>query len=308
VTLIVTVNGPDTIWLLADRRLSARGRRPNENGRKLMFLETTDGVAILGYAGLGATTGGTEPADWMSAVLRGRNMPLEQSLSVLAGALQRQFPRHLLRLAGPNPPVHNILIPAFVGASAHLYSIDMVFAHDRKSYKFRYTRHVVGGVGAKAGRTPRIGLAGSGLTQLMGKRQWARELLRLVRACDMQKISHNVVADHFATINHQVHLGATDGSVGPRCIVAWRNRKDGPHKGGGGQRYYTSKTLDRDAPALPSISNGMDVRALVNAIWPHMMASMPKPGESKGSLPELDVNALNAALAKLPEAPDETLK
>jgi hypothetical protein len=49
-----------------------------------MFLETTDDVAILGYAGLGATALGTKPADWMSAVLRGRNLPLEKSLEVLA--------------------------------------------------------------------------------------------------------------------------------------------------------------------------------------------------------------------------------
>jgi hypothetical protein len=57
-----------------------------------MFLETTDGVAILGYAGLGATAGGTEPADWMAAVLRCRNFPLEQSLGILADAMKAQMP------------------------------------------------------------------------------------------------------------------------------------------------------------------------------------------------------------------------
>ena len=50
--------------MLGDRRLSYQGRPPKEDGRKMMFLETTDGVAILGYAGLGATAKGTEPADW----------------------------------------------------------------------------------------------------------------------------------------------------------------------------------------------------------------------------------------------------
>jgi hypothetical protein len=49
-----------------------------------MFLETADGVAILGYAGLGATALATEPAHWMRAVLRGRVLPLERSLEVLA--------------------------------------------------------------------------------------------------------------------------------------------------------------------------------------------------------------------------------
>ncbi len=66
--------------MVADTRFIYSGRVPKENGRKLMFLETVDGIAILGYTGLGATVKGTEPADWMSAVLRGRNLPLEQSL------------------------------------------------------------------------------------------------------------------------------------------------------------------------------------------------------------------------------------
>jgi len=91
-TLIVTVNSPETIWLMADRRLTANRRLIKDDARKAMFLETTDGVAILGYTGLGATTRGTEPADWMSNVLRGRNWPLELSLGALADAAQRELP------------------------------------------------------------------------------------------------------------------------------------------------------------------------------------------------------------------------
>ena len=106
-----------------------------------MFLETTDGVAILGYAGLGATALGTEPADWMSAVLRGRNFTLEQSLGTLADAMKNQLPRHMVLM--PGAPAHNVFVPAFVGEDARLYTIDLVFASDRKSYQFRYTRHVV---------------------------------------------------------------------------------------------------------------------------------------------------------------------
>jgi len=124
-TLIATVNGRESIWMLADRRLSYQGRPPKEDGRKMMFLETTDGVAILGYAGLGATAKGTEPADWMSAVLRGRKLPLEQALGELAGAMQRQYPSHLIRFPKNVPASHNILIPAFVDAEVRLYTIDL---------------------------------------------------------------------------------------------------------------------------------------------------------------------------------------
>lgn len=61
-TLIVSVNGPETVWLLADRRLSRGTTVHSEDARKILLLETTDGVAILGYAGLGETVAGTEPA------------------------------------------------------------------------------------------------------------------------------------------------------------------------------------------------------------------------------------------------------
>ena len=33
--------------------------------------DTTDGVALLKYAGLGATAEGTKPGDWMAPVLHG---------------------------------------------------------------------------------------------------------------------------------------------------------------------------------------------------------------------------------------------
>ncbi len=42
-----------------------------------MLLDTTDGTAVLAYAGLGATAAGTEPSDWMSATLNGLNLPME---------------------------------------------------------------------------------------------------------------------------------------------------------------------------------------------------------------------------------------
>ena len=52
VTLVVTVNGPETIWLLADRRLTFKSCPPKDDARKVMFLETTDAVAFLDTPGL----------------------------------------------------------------------------------------------------------------------------------------------------------------------------------------------------------------------------------------------------------------
>ncbi|MCI0429740.1 MAG: hypothetical protein L0210_04245 [Rhodospirillales bacterium] len=119
-TLVVAVTGSESIWLLADRRLSIGGRPLKDDARKVMFLEATDGAAILGYAGLGATAGATEPSDWMERVLRGRNLPLEDSLRVLAGVMQRELPPHLIGI-----PSHHVIVPAFVGEEPRLYTIDL---------------------------------------------------------------------------------------------------------------------------------------------------------------------------------------
>ena len=59
-TLVATINTPESIWLLADRRLTYKGRPPKDDAHKVMVLEATDGVALLGYAGLGATALGNE--------------------------------------------------------------------------------------------------------------------------------------------------------------------------------------------------------------------------------------------------------
>jgi hypothetical protein len=60
----------------------------------------------LGYAGLGATALGNEPADWMSAVLRGRSFPLEHCLGVLPEAMKNQLPPHVDRM--PSGPAHDV--------------------------------------------------------------------------------------------------------------------------------------------------------------------------------------------------------
>jgi hypothetical protein len=222
VTLVVAVTGPESIWLLADRRLSYAARPPKDDGRKIMFLETTDGVAILGYAGLGAT-------------------------------------------------------------------------------RFRYTRHAKPPTGAP----PRLGLGGSSALRLIQDGKWMRNLLRVVRANERGNASARAVADHLATRNSGV--AATDQLVGPRCIVAWRYRKGGVKNGGGGQAYYTGLKQDGSSPSLPTIANGMDVRALVEAMMPRFMRDMETMLAGKPA-PEWDRDEVNAELARLPHGPDETLR
>jgi hypothetical protein len=293
--------------MMADRRLSCKGRAPKDDARKMMFLDTTDGMAILGYAGLGATALGTEPADWMSAVLRGRNLPLELSLGVLADAMKAQFPRHMVQIPRDYNAAHNLFATAFLGDEVRLYTIDLVFASDRKSYQFRYTRHVAERLALAKARTPRVGIGGSGALYLVRNKKWMRSLLSLIRTYDRGRVSSQAVADQLANLNEQVHLGVTDKSVGPRCIVGWRHRKGGIHIGGGGHQFYTGTTRDACSPALPTITNGMDVRALLEAMWPRIRQKLDSLGTGQHSR-DWNTQEINAELARVPDRPDEYLR
>lgn len=176
-TLVIGVIGPESIWMVADRRLSypkVAIRPPKEDGRKMMILETTDGVAFLGYAGLGSTSLGTEPADWMCRVLLGRNFPLEYSIGIIARAMQEQLPRHLLQMPGQGRPAHFVIIPALVGTDSRFYSIDLVLAPDRKTYEFRYRRLRYTDAPISTPSPPRIGVGGTGVLYLPTDRGWGR--------------------------------------------------------------------------------------------------------------------------------------
>lgn len=306
-TLILTINGPKTIWLLADRRLSFKNRPIKEDARKVMFLETPDSIAILGYAGLGATALGSEPSDWMSSVLRGRNLSLEQSLYELSAAMKRQLPRHLIRMPSNSLAAHNVMVTAFVNNEARFYSIDLAFAPDRKSYQFRYMRWKATNPDKTTSGPPRIGLAGTGGLFFYKNKKWMRSLLDLVKAHNNNQVSEQVIADRLADINYQVHLQIGDNSVGPNCIVAWHQLRDSSQQGGGSHLCYTGVVRDQNVPSLPKIANGMDVQALIDILMPPLEDIIE--ARETGRFPfELDKDKINEKLSRLPDEPDENLR
>lgn len=150
-------------------------------------------------------------------------------------------------------------------------------------------------------------IAGSGALHFLKDRKWIRNLLRVVKAYDRGQMSPRAVADHLASLNNEVHLRVADKSVGPRCIVAWRNRKGGVHKGGGAEAWYTGTTRDATAPFLPIIGNGKDITALLQKLQPHAIKAFAatRAGTKADSV---DEEELNAAIARLPDKPDENLR
>jgi len=302
-TLVVTVNGPETIWMLADRRLTQAGSMARDDARKLACLQTKDGVALIGYAGLGATARGTEPSDWIAAVLRSRKLELEQSLNVLARAMKEQFPPHIIGSAKRVGTSHAALVPAFVGPEVRLYGIGLKLAADGMSHEFVYTRWIR----PPRNLPPRLAVAGSGASYLIGNKKWKRDLLRLVKEHDRRRLADETIAEHLAALNYETHRAMSDGTVGPSCIIACRHRKGGARNGGGKHWCFTGSKRDRSAPMLPTIADGMDVSALIGVIAPEFNKAMVTWREGKPGR-ELDKDAINAELAKLPDKPDEELR
>ena len=57
---------------------------------------------------------------------------------------------------------------------------------------------------------------------------------------------------------------------------------------------------------LPAILNGLDVHALIGVMYPHMLKSFEGIGTDSPPK-EIDEDALNAELARLPDTPNEDL-
>ncbi|HWA57368.1 MAG TPA: hypothetical protein VG692_08950, partial [Gemmatimonadales bacterium] len=252
---------------------------------------------------LGATGQNNELADWMARVLRGRNLLLEPSIGAIRDAIHREVPRHLARLPGPGAVAHYLLAPAFVGTEARQYTVDVLLSADRKRYRTNFQKQVgiLPGTGAQV--ATRIVLTGDVTPQFLSNRHWVRPLLRLIKSCDAGRCPPGAVAQHLASVCYQYHLTRPAGSVGPRSIVGWRFRRQGRFKGGGGHLAFTGLQRDTNNPPLPSIGNGMDIGALVNVFMQHVQDLYKR----NQTIEHIDSTAIDEALRKLPDSPDEKL-
>jgi hypothetical protein len=195
-------------------------------------------------------------------------------------------------------PSHTIIAPAFVDDEPRLYILEVVLSADRKQKSFRFVRQNDAG----GRKPPLLAVAGSGGMSLFHRRKyWMRPLMRIVRAYDRSRVSAQTVANHMATLNNDVH--AVDVSVGPRSIVAWRNRKSGIYKGGGAQEFFNNCQRQNDSMIIPTIASGMDVRGIVQVLWDDMMKG--RFGLDADYHPNTD--EINAKIATLPHGPDESL-
>lgn len=190
-----------------------------------------------------------------------------------------------------------MIIPAFLGNKLKLYSIEL---HDLEvSWKHWPVEKL-------PWLTARVAMGGSGgihLAKHKNKKEWIRGVLRAVNAHDRGRASAIAVADQLAKLNNNVHLSEPDGSVGAGCIVAWRNKVGGAHKGGGSHNAYVGTTRT-DAPLIPTIGAGRDVSAIISVMMPHIakMHEAARAGQPAKEPEWAD------EFARLPDKPDEHLR
>lgn len=290
-TLVLALRGRTTIWMLADRRLTAGQRIVSDSATKLVRLESDGHKAIIGYAGLGATAAGTQPSEWMNNVFRGRRGPLEHLLGILAEAGLNELPKHIE--AGKFN--HTAIAVALKNRVPVTYGVGVRHSADSNQYEKYYTKYQTA-----AGNAPPVVVGGSGAAVVasLGIRA-IRPLLRLARAAEKGQISANKVSDEMAALSYRVHL--VEGTVGPRSIVLWTDKN-----GTGGQACYTGASRDANCSGVPTIANGMDVGAIAGLTM-RMMFESPS-ALVKGQFPNVDVDRINEELRKLPSGPNEKLK
>jgi hypothetical protein len=286
-------------------------RPPTDDAVKIACVEATDGRAIVSYAGLGATALGNQPSEWVVNTLRGRGaLTVEGALDVLAAAMQREFLPHLRQFKEVRDRQHGFLVPAFVGDEARLYGIELVATPT--GVVFRKYRAFMGGTLASSHITVPIGMVGSGCDALEKREpSWQKELLHLAKAYNSGKVSAIVVRRYLANLCYYAHKNTTGGSVGPSCIVIWRNSKFCRNKWGNSHADY-ERTKKVGASYLPSVSWGMDVGALckltaeVQAPWLGEALAAMKRGDPLP--PERPTDDLNDRLSRIPSKPDESLR
>lgn len=302
--------------MVADRRLSGGGRFI-DNAIKIMTIETSDGCALLGYAGLGSTAAGTQPSNWMSKVLRGRNLPMVQSLQCIADAMEREFVSHMRPFGRVAVASHTVVAAAFVGNEHRLYVIHLDASEARPRVQFNRCADEI--VGMNGSLTPHVAAVGSGIAPLQANslELWKGSLLRLVRAYNKGKVSDVVVSDFLARKCLEIHGQTKD--VGPNCLVAWRHPPSERARGSGGLRAYNGEVVWHDGTILPDISKGFDQGVFFRGLFELLMSpkmreqrkryfSAAALGDLSVSPPEIPRADVENLLRSVPRDPDEKLK
>lgn len=248
-TLIMALHGAKSVWLCTDRRLTYP-TNIRDDGCKVLSISGTDGVALLGYSGLGDSLAKTQPSDWMNDVLKDQHgLTVAQQLGLIADATKLHMPAQLALMNGTQ--FHAALASAIVNGEPCLYAMSIELRGIGLPPNFVFNRYCP---------PPRFAFAGSGADYLNDENKWTRDILRIVGRVESGHVNPLAVADRLAAMNETV--ASKDLFVSEECIVAWH------HNGGCHQLYNGAKRGAQEPFFLPIMSNGVDGRDLAKLMMP----------------------------------------
>jgi hypothetical protein len=267
--------------MLADRRLSFTRKPPIETGRKIYPFETLDGAGFLGYAGVGSCTGlGTEPSDWMARVLRGRDLTLDASLEVLAGAINARLGLHA-RAIGTN---HSVIAPCFLNGKPQIREIELTLG-DKGSWSVRHINWIVEQQKRFGQNSPVIAPRGSGAVVFEEDRNHCDCLRKILKAHDRGRMT-----------------------IGPKSIVIWRSQDKI-----GELAYLSGTELESDPTAfemLPRTMRQFDATAITKLTmeYARKLHKALLRGERPDPADYFKTEEFAEKLSHLPSYPDDKLE
>lgn len=275
-TFILSLQGKNSIWLCADRRLTYPNRF-TDTGIKLLSIEGMDGRALLGYAGLGSSKSRTEPSAWMNDLLKGKGrLRVEEQLGLIASAMKAELPQHLAAITGEKS--HVLIATAIIEGKVRVYQLSVAVSQRNQTPHLIYTRREM-----RNGLPHPFAVTGSGAEHLPRRKGWHRDLLRIVRAVETGHVNPRAVADRMATINEMV--AEQDQAVSKKCVVKWWA------KSGGSQFYDGKHRVSADIP-IPSIFHGTDIHDIFRSLAPlAQRAFADLSGGGQGKIEEAEMNA-----------------
>lgn len=262
-TLVIAVMSHKCIWMCADRRLSSTKLL----GTKLMRLETIDSTGVFSYAGVGAKLYSQpfEVSDWLRRTLRECKCTLNEALNIVAEEATRQsihrlLPAgHIFMYAGFEngaPVIETIATPNFATKTIPMRPGAAQIVIPNHSQSFNRHRFVLERVGAISHFA--IGCGATHLTRHMfsGIKKYVDQLG--TRSGSVAAVSGRL-AEAVRLVSRSIPNEVSAESI---CAAVQAD------KTGGYRAYDANGKSSCNDVFIPSISNGMDLGTIFEAIVP----------------------------------------
>lgn len=238
----------------------ADGAIASTDARKIVGIDSTDGLALVSYAGLGMISG-LDPSDWVTSVCQGVQTDLRGYMMCLAEAMKEVDP--VERSAAPG---HLFVAAGVVDGQPVLYSL---VAGSAGRLSLRYFE-----------RPNTFMIAGAGRASLQNTddklTDEAHELRDWIRKVETEDAHPREVTDRLA--KWDAATSRETENAGSRAIVAYRLVGDG--EVAPGRCFYDGATLEPPDSKIPQMTRGVDVNQIFDLMKKQAMGGVLSPKET----------------------------